>query len=144
MTKGEVLRFLLQQFQWATPGSHLTLSTGYVGIRADGSGTIQTTLSIPVPQVVDMPQTRLSTAELLATAVLDGDESAAGWLVDYLQENGIDAVTEATRLERERVMQCVVDAMQRHGDPAAELQVFAPLGELLTDIELLVHGFDDK
>ena len=46
----------------------------------------------------------LSTAETLAIAVLSGDSSAADPLVDYLQENGMDAIAEAKRQERERVV----------------------------------------
>lgn len=46
----------------------------------------------------------LTTPQLLAISVLaDDDPRAAAALADYLQEQGVDAISEARRLEREHV-----------------------------------------
>ena len=143
MTKAELLRFLMLEMRRWYSDTAAIYSVGQRRRRHGASNEYALYLVHGDGEMLP-PGQSLSTAEALAIAVLSGDNSAAAPLVDYLQENGIDAVTEATRLERERVMKCVYEAAVKHGDPEADLQVFVPLGELLADIDLLVHEIYDK
>ena len=98
MSKSEFLRHVSAWYR------HLGVTAVGVTLRETTATGSRMTVEFEHPYQRLSPPDLQTTGETLAIAVLSGDSSAADPLVDYLQENGMDAIAEAKRQERERVV----------------------------------------